>query len=77
MSVETAKAFLTKFTAEPTIRTQLYIMSPKTISDFIHYAHSKTGYTFSKEDLSTALVRAITCTAPTKSNSVIRSKPDE
>ncbi len=55
MSVETAKAFLTKFTAEPTVRTQLYIMSPKTIEDFIHYAHSKTGYSFTKEDLSTAL----------------------
>ncbi len=55
MSVETAKAFLTKFTAEPTIRTQLYVISPKTITDFIDYAHVKTGYTFSKEDLSTAL----------------------
>ncbi len=55
MSVETAKAFLTRFTATPTIRTQLYVMSPKTIEDFIRYAHTKTGFTFSKEDLSAAL----------------------
>lgn len=55
MSVETAKAFLTRFTEKPTIRTQLYVMSPRTVDDFIRYAHSKTGYSFSKADLAAAL----------------------
>lgn len=55
MSVETAKAFLTVFSEKPTLRTQLYVMSPKTVEDFLRYAHSKTGFTFSREDLQAAL----------------------
>ena len=55
MSVQTAAAFLTIFSEKPTLRTQLYVMNPRTIEDFLRYAHSKTGYSFSKEELQTAL----------------------
>ncbi|HVU12315.1 MAG TPA: Nif11-like leader peptide family RiPP precursor [Phototrophicaceae bacterium] len=55
MSVETATAFLNKFTEKPTLRSQLYVMNPKTVDDFLRYAHSKTGYTFTKADLQAAL----------------------
>lgn len=55
MSVENANAFLTVFTEKPTLRTQLYVMNPKTLADFLQYAHAKTGYRFSKDDLKTAL----------------------
>jgi predicted ribosomally synthesized peptide with nif11-like leader len=55
MSVENANAFLTIFTEKPTLRTQLYVMNPRTLADFLTYAHSKTGYSFSKDDLKAAL----------------------
>ncbi len=55
MSVETASAFLTEFTDKHTLRVQLYIMNPKTLQDFLRFAHSKTGYSFTKEDLQAAL----------------------
>lgn len=55
MSVQNATAFLTVFSDKPTLRSQLYVMNPRTIDDFIRYAHSKTGYAFSKEDLQAAL----------------------
>jgi predicted ribosomally synthesized peptide with nif11-like leader len=55
MSVENATAFLNVFTSNPGMRTQLYVMNPKKLSDFLRYAHSKTGYSFTKEDLQTAL----------------------
>ena len=55
MSVENARAFLTIFTEKPTVRTQLYVLSPRTIDDFIRFAHSKTGFAFSKDDLKAAL----------------------
>jgi predicted ribosomally synthesized peptide with nif11-like leader len=55
MSVENAHAFLSVFRDKPTMRTQLYVMSPRTIEDFLRFAHSKSGYSFSKEDLQTAL----------------------
>ena len=55
MSVETATAFLTVFTEKPTMRTQFYVMNPRTLADFLRYAHSKTGYSFTKADLQEAL----------------------
>lgn len=55
MSVQNATAFLNVFTEKPTVRTQLYVMNPKTLTDFLRYAHAKTGYSFSKEDLQAAL----------------------
>ncbi len=55
MSVQNATAFLTIFTEKPTLRTQLYVMNPKTIDDFLRFAHSKTGHTFTKADLQAAL----------------------
>ncbi len=55
MSVETANAFLNVFTTKPTLRTQLYVMSSRSLDDFLRYAHSKTGYSFSKADLQAAL----------------------
>jgi hypothetical protein len=55
MSVQNATAFLTVFSGKPTLRTQLYVMNPRTIDDFLRYAHSKTGYRFSKQDLQMAL----------------------
>ena len=55
MSVETATAFLTKFAEKPTLRSQLYVMNPKTLDDFLRYAHSKTGFVFTKADLQAAL----------------------
>lgn len=55
LGLDNAKAFLTVFTAKPTVRMQLYVLSPKTIDDFIRFAHAKTGYSFSKADLQTAL----------------------
>jgi hypothetical protein len=55
MSVQTASAFLTVFSEKPTVRTQLYVMNPRTMEDFLRFAHSKTGYSFSKEDLQAAL----------------------
>lgn len=55
MSVENATAFLTIFTEKPTVRTQLYVINPKTLADFLQYAHAKTGFSFSKDDLQTAL----------------------
>jgi predicted ribosomally synthesized peptide with nif11-like leader len=55
MSVENATAFLNVFSANPSVRTQLYVMNPKKLADFLRYAHAKTGYSFSKEDLQAAL----------------------
>ncbi len=55
MSVENASAFLTVFSDKPTVRTQFYVMNPRTVEDFLRFAHSKTGYSFSKEDLQAAL----------------------
>jgi hypothetical protein len=55
MSVENANAFLNVFTTKPNVRTQLYVMNPRTLADFLTYAHAKTGYSFSKEDLQAAL----------------------
>lgn len=55
MSVQNATAFLTVFSDKPTLRTQLYVMNPRSIDDFLRYAHSKTGYSFSKDDLKAAL----------------------
>jgi hypothetical protein len=55
MSVENATAFLNVFSANPGVRSQLYVMNPKKLADFLTYAHAKTGYSFSKEDLQAAL----------------------
>jgi hypothetical protein len=55
MSVENANAFLTVYRNKPNIRTQLYVMNPRTLEDFLRFAHAKTGYSFSKEDLQIAL----------------------
>ena len=55
MSVQAATAFLTVFSDKPTVRSQLYVMNPRTVEDFLRFAHTKTGYSFSKADLQAAL----------------------
>lgn len=55
MSVQIARAFLDKYVKQSPIRTQLYIMNPRTVEDFLQYVHIKTGYSFSQDDLIAAL----------------------
>ncbi len=54
MSVIAATKFLERVEREDSLRTQLYISSPKTVHQLLEFAHGK-GFVVSQEELQTAL----------------------
>lgn len=55
MSVETARAFLDLYTSKSPLRTQFYVMNPRTPEQVLEYIRAKSGFVVSQDDLAAAL----------------------